>query len=116
MMQRLNVKAGMVSAVCDDDQREQVGEMWFRAPQGSALRVYVSAKHGVDPGLVAFSLLLEPIHDSSVEAQGDGLFPLWHDDTSGLEPGRVEFRRRVRIRPDGATNISVGLRINSTPV
>lgn len=32
MLQRLNAKAGMVAAVCYNDQREQVGVMWFRVP------------------------------------------------------------------------------------
>jgi hypothetical protein len=32
MLQRLNVKAGMVAAVCYHDPREPVGVMWFRVP------------------------------------------------------------------------------------
>lgn len=111
------VLAGLVHAIAVAlHQRVRTlgaGLQWL---QSASPGIHVSAQHGVDPGLIAPALFLEPFDDIPVKAQGDGLFGFRHDDTGGLEPGRVNFRGGVRVRLNGAVDLLVRLPIHPMPV
>ena len=56
-----------------------------------AVRFHVSPQQGVDPGLVAFALGLEPVQHLLVQADGNAGLGLRQHDHGFLKKGLVQF-------------------------
>src|SRR6266849_2105568 len=76
----------------------------------------VEAQNRVDAGLVPSALAPKPLHDVTVQTDRDGLLGLRKNDLCAAKPRRVQFRRRVRIGTDSATDIRVAECVNAVPV
>lgn len=70
----------------------------------------------VHPRLISFAVGFEPVHDFSIDPQGDRYFPLRHCHGRLHEPLLIENWRRIWIVLNGMLDLSIAQGVAPRPI
>ena len=70
--------------------KTKIGGKLARLAVGTGFRFHVGAQDGVDAGLVAAAVFLQPLHDVVVNSDGEAVFGFRHGEPCGLPEGFTE--------------------------